>query len=119
TKKDQDLLKLWESILTGRSAPLAKWMKERYQTLGLNHLFTPSGFHISAVLFPFMKLIKGHYYQLLMLLLLAGGVLFLPGMSALKRMLLIKINQKILGQHLGFAGALFLDVLFGSFQEGA
>ena len=40
---EQELLELWESMLTGRSAPLNKWMKSQYQQLGLNHLFTPSG----------------------------------------------------------------------------
>lgn len=117
-QQDKDLLKLWESMLTGRSAPLAKWMKERYQRLGLSHLFTPSGFHISAVLFPFMKIIPGKFH-LFLILFLGLGVSFLPGMGALKRMLLIKGHQKVLGLHLGFILALLLDMFWGSFQNGA
>jgi hypothetical protein len=50
-KNEIDYLVLWESILTGRSGQVKKWMKDRYQLLGLNHIFTPSGFHLSAVLF--------------------------------------------------------------------
>lgn len=119
SKTELDHLKLWESVLTGRSAQLSKWMRERYKKLGLNHLFTPSGFHISALLFPFMKIIKRNHHQLWLLMLLGLGVSFLPGMTALKRMVLIKIHQKILGKHLGFIGALLLDMMFGSFQEGA
>ena len=118
-KEDLELLKLWESILTGRSAPLSRWMKERYKMLGLNHLFTPSGFHISAVLFPFMKLLKNNFHQLMLLIGLGLGLYFLPGLSALKRMVLIKGHQKIFGLIPGFIMALILDVLFGSFQEGA
>lgn len=116
--KDQELLKLWESMLTGRSAPLSKWIKERYTTLGLNHLFTPSGFHLSAVLFPFLKYLplKFHF---LFICLLGIGSLMLPGMGALKRMILIKGHQKIFGRHLGFIIALLVDVLFGSFQQGS
>lgn len=118
-KDDLELLKLWESILTGRSAPLSKWMKERYKLLGLNHLFTPSGFHISAVLLPFMKLLKRNLHQLLLLVGLGLALFFLPGLAALKRMVLIKSHQKIFGLIPGFVVALLLDVLFGSFQEGA
>ena len=118
SKEDLELLKLWESIITGRSAPLSKWMKERYKMLGLNHLFTPSGFHISAVLFPFMKLLKNNLHQLGLLIVLGFGIMFLPGLGALKRMILIKSHQKVLGLHLGFVVALMIDMFFGSFQNG-
>lgn len=115
-KRDLEYLKLWESILTGRSAPLSKMIKERYKTLGLNHLFTPSGFHLSAVLFPFMK-VASSKFQLWILILIGIGLLFTPGLIALKRMVVIKIHQKILGIHLGFLISLAVDILFGSFQE--
>jgi hypothetical protein len=117
-KADLEHLKLWESILTGRSAPLSRLLKEKYKSLGLNHLFTPSGFHLSAVLFPFLKVIKGKYYFFI-LILLGSGLYFLPGLTALKRMLTIKTHQEIFGTHLGFCLALMADMLFGSFQEGA
>lgn len=118
-KEDIDLLELWESILTGRSAPLSRFMKERYQKLGLNHLFTPSGFHLSAVLFPFLKILKSSKQQLLMLLLIGVGLFFLPGLGALKRMLMIKTSQNLLGLHLGFVLAMMLDMFFGTFQNSA
>lgn len=113
------MLKLWESILSGRSAPLSRMIKERYQTLGLNHIFTPSGFHLSAVLFPFMKVLPKVSYQLYFLLVIGVAVSFLPGLLALKRMVLIKTNQKLLGIKAGFISGLILDMLFGSFQSGA
>lgn len=118
--RDQDLLELWESMLTGRSAPLARFIKEQYELLNLKHLFTPSGFHLSAVLGPLLWLLPKKKLQLF---LLSGiGLLlffFVPGQGALKRMVLIKGNQKLWGMKAGFIIGLLLDVLFGSFQEGA
>lgn len=117
--EELELLKLWESMLTGRAAPLSRLLKERYQNLGLNHLFTPSGFHISAVLIPVFKIVRNQHHQLGLIILLGIALAFLPGMGALKRMLLIKGHQKVMGQHLGFMLALLIDILFGSFQNGA
>jgi len=118
SKDDLEHLKLWESMITGRSAPLSRLLKEKYKSLGLNHLFTPSGFHLSAVLFPFLKLIKSKYH-LIVLIILGSGLLFVPGLTALKRMLTIKAHQQVFGMHVGFCLALMVDMLFGSFQEGA
>lgn len=116
-KEDRDLLKLWESILTGRSAPLSKWMKERYKTLALNHIFTPSGFHLSAVLIPIMKVLP-YKFHLFILLTIGALLFFVPGFGALKRMVLIKSHQKVFGLHLGFFLALMVDMMFGSFEKG-
>jgi hypothetical protein len=85
--------------------------------MGLSHIFTPSGFHLSAVLNPVMKIIKNYHHQLILLFVLGLGVGLLPGFSALKRMMLIKGHQKILGTHLGFITALLIDILFGTFQN--
>ncbi len=114
-KKNLDYLKLWESILTGRSAPLSRMIKDRYKVLGLNHLFTPSGFHLSAILFPFMKLVNPRH-QLWILLFTGIALFFTSGLIALKRMVVIKIHQKALGLHLGFLLSLGVDILVGSFQ---
>jgi hypothetical protein len=118
-KKDLDLLELWESMLTGRAAPLSRLMKEQYKTLGLNHIFTPSGFHLSAVLFPFLQLVKRARGQLLLLTLLGALAAFLPGFGALKRMILIKACQRLFDLRAGFLLALGIDVLVGSFQTSA
>jgi len=111
---DRDLLELWESMLTGRSAPLSKHLKEKYQILGLKHIFTPSGFHLSAVLTPLLKVVK---HDFIVITLLGIILSFLPGLGALKRMLLIKGTQKIWGQRIGFISALIIDCLFGTFQN--
>jgi hypothetical protein len=114
---EQDLLELWESMLTGRSAPVSRWIKKEYKGLGLNHVFTPSGFHLSAVLLPFQKIFsnsKFHWFILIIFGLLAFS---LKGQSALKRVVLIKISQKKFGQGLGFFLALIADILMGSLNE--
>jgi competence protein ComEC len=112
-----ELLELWESMLTGRSAPVAKWIKTQYQTLGLNHLFTPSGFHLSAVMLPFMKLLPTKRWQLAILMVLGIGLFLIAGQGALKRMVAIKINLTLFGQKEGFILALVFDVLLGSFTN--
>ena len=117
SNEDKDLLKLWESLLTGRSGPVSKWMKERYKLLGLNHIFTPSGFHISAVLWPVKHFLKTQKLQLGLYLLLGLGFFFLPGMSALKRMLFIKSSQTIFGFKQGFILAVIFDLTWGTFQD--
>ena len=115
--EDKDLLKLWESLLTGRAGPVSKWMKERYKLLGLNHIFTPSGFHLSAVLWPLKYFLKTQKTQLALYLLLGLCFFFLPGMSALKRMLTIKSSQSIFGFKLGFLLAIIFDLTMGTFQD--
>jgi hypothetical protein len=117
TESQLEALELWESMLTGRSAPLSKMLKDKYKKLGLNHLFTPSGFHLSAVMLPFTKLIQNKKWQLLFILIIGLAIFALPGMGALKRMVLVKANQNILGQRSGFILALCLDILFGSFSN--
>lgn len=117
TKPEIELLELWESMLTGRSAPVSKWIKDQYKSLGLNHLFTPSGFHLSAVMLPFMKLITDKKWQFILLLVIGCGVFSMTGQGALKRMVLIKINQHLLGRKTGFVLALILDILMGSLND--
>jgi competence protein ComEC len=116
-KSDLEYLKLWESVLTGRSAPVSQILKEKYKELGLNHVFTPSGFHLSAVLSPLMKLMKRPRSELIILCLIGMTLCLLPGFGALKRMVLIKGHQRIFGRHEGFIIALIMDILWGSFQE--
>ena len=115
-QQDQELFEIWESILTGRTGPLSRWIKERYKLLALNHLFSPSGFHLSAVLIPVSWIIKKKSYELSILLFIGAGIFMLPGLGALKRMVLIKTGQKLTGHIPGFIIALLLDILFGTFQ---
>lgn len=117
--EDQPLLGLWESMLTGKSSAVPKAVKEQYRQLGLSHLFTPSGFHLSSVLTPLNKLIKQAKLQLMLLMALGALIFTLPGLGALKRMVLIKYLQRIMGKKLGFILALLMDCLLGSLDSGA
>ncbi len=111
------LLELWESMLTGRVAPLDRWLRKEYKALALAHVFTPSGFHLSAILWPVLFLFRKKKSKTIILGFIGSLLLFVSGQSALKRMTLIKINQQFLGLKAGFILALMADILFGSFSD--
>lgn len=117
--RQKELLSLWESILTGRVAPVSKIMKDNFRSLGLSHVFTPSGFHLSAVIAPVTKILPGIRSQLILLGSIGLALTFLPGMAALKRMVLIKTGQRMTNLKTGFIGALIIDALMGTFQTQA
>lgn len=114
--KELPLIELWESMLTGRVAPLDKWMRREYKTLALAHVFTPSGFHLSAVLWPILLLFRKRKHKVALLSFIGAALLFLPGQSALKRMTMVKLFQEFMGLKGGFLLALAIDILFGSFS---
>lgn len=118
TASAQDLpfIELWESMLTGRVAPVDKWLKHEYKTLALAHVFTPSGFHLSALLWPMLFFFRKKSQKLWIFALIGCALSFLPGQSALKRMTMIKFQQQVLGLKTGFIVALILDVLWGTFS---
>ncbi len=118
-KKDLELVKLWESMLTGRVAPLPAIIKENFSLLALNHIFTPSGFHLSAIMGPMLRLIKFKPAQFFIILSVGVVFIFIPGFLALKRMIFIKASQTILDLKMGFCLALLVDALVGTFQSGA
>jgi hypothetical protein len=113
--QDLPLLELWESMLTGRVAPLDKWLRQEYKALALAHVFTPSGFHLSALLWPLLLIFRRRTQKLWILSMIGVGLAFLPGQGALKRMTMIKIQQQFFGAKAGFLIALTLDILWGSF----
>lgn len=115
--KELEALGLWESLLFGKSKHVKKETSEAYKSLGLLHLFTPSGFHLSAFLVPLFYFLKSKKQKLFTLLAIGISFSFLPGLNALKRMTIIKIQQNLWGQRIGFVLGLLIDVLFGSFQD--
>lgn len=117
TPHELTLLELWESMLTGRVAPLDRWLRQEYRTLALAHVFTPSGFHLSALLWPVMLFLKRRKHKIGLLSFIAFGLSFVPGQAALKRMTCVKLGQQFLGLKTGFLIAFFLDILWGSFSD--
>lgn len=116
-QEDLEILELWESFLTGRSGPVSKWIKEDYKNLGLNHVFSPSGFHLSAVIIPLTFLIPFRNFQLVLFSLLAIGFQFLPGQWALKRILTMKIGQHFFGMKTGLVIAMLVDIFTGPLDQ--
>lgn len=115
--QDLTLLELWESMLTGRVAPLDRWLKQEYRTLALAHVFTPSGFHLSALLWPVMLILKRKKFKIGLLSMIGCGLCLIPGQSALKRMTLVKLGQQFFGMKSGFLIAFLLDIFWGSFSN--
>jgi len=112
--EEKERLELWESFLTGRSGPVSKWIKEDYKQLGLNHVFSPSGFHLSAFILPLTILIPSRKFLLSILFFLALIFLFIPGQWAIKRVLHLKIGQQFLGMNGGFFIAICIDIFSGA-----
>lgn len=115
--EDQEKLKLWESFLTGRSAPVSKWIKEDYKQLGLNHVFSPSGFHLSALIFPLTFIVPHRKFHFFLLLIMAIVFFFIPGQWAIKRVLHLKIGQHFLGLKGGLILAISLDIITGALSH--
>lgn len=116
-KNNKILLRIWESMITGRTQGIPHKTKDLYKRLGLSHLFTPSGFHLSALLIPIFILLKSRSIQLLVLLTIFFLLQFIQGQDALKRMAGVKLIQKKFGTQLGFIMATLFDVIFGTFQN--
>lgn len=93
-KSEKDHLAFWYGLIAGNTQSLSKNYKEKYKRIGLSHAFTPSGFHLSAVLTP-LNLLLPKKWTLPFLLILSFLLFTLPGLEPLKRMGLIKlINQR-------------------------
>lgn len=116
SKDELTLLELWESMLTGRVAPLDRWLRQEYKALALAHVFTPSGFHLSAILWPVMLFLRKRKYKVGILSFIGAGLMFIPGQSALKRMTLVKVQQQFFGMKSGFVIAMLMDIFWGSFN---
>jgi competence protein ComEC len=64
-----------------------------------------------------LKIFNKNKSQLFIIIIIGIFIFSLTGLGALKRMVLIKGHQKILGQKTGFIVALLLDILWGTFSH--
>ena len=112
---DKDHLALWHSMLTGNTRPLSKPYKEKYQNLGLSHVFTPSGFHLSALMTP-LRFILPKRWTPYVFVLIAVLVFQLPGQDPLKRMSLVKVSQAFIGTKSSFYLAMLACVFIGHLE---
>ena len=117
----KDSLAFWEATLTGNARPLSRERKEKLKALGLAHIYTPSGLHLSLVLNPVFLFLKSNLLRFILLggLFALAGV-FLPGMLAVKRMIELKLFQTV-GKSAGvenrytFLAVMFFDLIFGTY----
>lgn len=89
--------KLMKAYILGQTNDISPATKSRFRLLGLLHLFTPSGVHLSAFLIlfsPLKKLLQKKKYKIVIALILIA-TLFLPTFYALKRMSLFRLINLI------------------------
>lgn len=125
---DKAHVELLLSYVAGEYRHVPKEIKDAHKTLGLNHLFTPSGIHLSALFilfFPFLFWLKKRNRKLH---LLYGSVLYLapfallPSFYAAKRISLLRLLtlwKTLLPWKIPFfalfLSAFLLDILLGGY----
>ncbi len=119
-----DSASFWEATLNGNSRQIGKEKKEQLKALGLAHIYTPSGLHLSLILNPLFFFLRSTLIKSILLgCLFLASSLFLPAWMAIKRVLEIKLSQTLLKplgvqNHHTFLAVMFLDMAFGTYQEG-
>lgn len=115
----------WEATLTGNSRKISKQTKQELKSLGMAHIYTPSGLHLSLILNPFFFLIKSNWARRIILsLLFILSTIYLPGWAAVKRVIEIKFSQSLLSplgveSRWSFLIVMFFDLCFGTYHDGS
>ena len=102
---------LWTAMVTGDDRGLPREVKKTYYQLGLGHLFTPSGVHLSA-LAPLLRRLPRSIYALIAL-----GALFTPGLLALSRVAWLKSCGKAAHGFAAFSAIMILEGLLISWAH--
>ncbi|MBP9674220.1 MAG: hypothetical protein KBD63_03925 [Bacteriovoracaceae bacterium] len=123
--KNQDLVPLTMSYLLGETKGLSPQIKTEHKLLNLQHLFTPSGVHLSAFLllfWPFKKSKKFSKFYHGLILTLSLLCFCLPDFYPLKRIALLRLLTFIknllnipLSSFTLFIITFSLDFIFGFF----
>lgn len=122
TFKNREERSLLIAYTYGGSDGISREMKKAHRDLGLLHLFTPSGVHLSAILVPLLFLIrlvtKQKRIQTILKILIFVAPLFLSGFFCLKRMGVWRVLLTLfpLGNLTSFFLTFGGDYLFGSFS---
>jgi competence protein ComEC len=106
---DKNTLNLWSAYLWGKTRKLSKNIVEAHAQLHLQHLFSPSGLHLSLLQTVFPKIL----FPLLLL-----GSFTLPLMMALKRMALIKFAHRFFPDYrfIIFLICMLIELIASSFN---
>ncbi|TNF26351.1 MAG: hypothetical protein EP319_14095 [Deltaproteobacteria bacterium] len=110
------------TLFTGDKTRLRKEMKRKFKLLGIYHLFTPSGLHLSSLFLPLFFLLKKRPSKFLRLLI--SGMLLIPfafeKFYSLKRMCLfhlIKILFPKMNNRTVFILVFILDLIRGGYND--
>jgi hypothetical protein len=125
--ENDSLIDLCSLYLIGLPRRIPADIKKAHTILGMNHLFTPSGLHLTAVIsslgiFFFMFRKRKRPIKICTEIAICLSLFTLPGFSALKRMGLIRLIYLALSRFAdvteysaAFGVAMTLDLCFGSF----
>jgi predicted membrane metal-binding protein len=120
-----DSTSFWEATLNGNSKSISKQTKNELKALGLAHIYTPSGLHLSLILNPVFLFIKSTMLRSSIVgILLLLTTFYIPSWGAVKRVLELKLFKSLLSpfkieSKFIFLTVMFLDLVFGTYQDGS
>jgi hypothetical protein len=102
---------------TGLKSLTPRDLKLEFKSLGLLHLMTPSGIHLSSLLIFIFIFIRGKN-RLFIYVLTAAIVFPLIGFYSLKRIILFHLLKPVLkSNELSFLSTFLIDLLIGGYQN--
>ncbi len=102
---------LWTAMVTGDDRGLPREVKKSYYQLGLGHLFTPSGVHLSALAPALRRVPRGIY------VVIAVAALLTPGLLALSRVAWLKSFGPAAHGFIAFTVIMFLEGMLVSWAR--
>ena len=117
-----DASRFLATLATGDKSRLRKKFKRTFKLFGIYHLFTPSGLHLSAIILPFLYLLKRWPSKILKLsfIFLLLPLFWLEKFYSLKRMCLFHILRLLLPKmryRIIFILTFFLNFILGGWQQ--
>ena len=126
SKYSKTSIALYHALMSGDKHYLDQDTRKTFMQMGLMHLLTPSGLHLSSLIFV-IKIIPPQW-QLIFLLIINTGFFFLDDYFAIKRVIIFKIISLLLSMlasikvknqnQCAFLITFFIDIIIGNFAEG-
>ncbi len=123
------IARIYNAISTGNKTGISYKISKRFKKMGIYHLFTPSGIHLSSLLLllsPILYLLrrKSRIYSFFIDLCILALVCTLQEMHSLKRIALLGLilrNAKFKGNRpslfISFIATFFIAYIFGSYHQ--
>ncbi len=110
------------SVVTGNQRGFNKTsLAPLIKKFNLIHLMTPSGLHLTVVLFLFFLLIKKRKHRLIILFVAYGVLSYYQIFLPIKRIITLRLFSLLLHKHLSplkiFFGGFIFDLLLGSYHD--